>query len=233
MNTDATSELIDELIPSTPSVRSPSSSAVLHVPLRAAGAALVLAGVLLAIMMPLHPNILYGRDIAEVVRDTPAWGAIHAAGAVAAMLALFGAAGIVALHGRRLGRLGARALVVTIVGSATVAGVWLTEVVFPPMAQHAPELLDLHGPLLSSPLFLALAAPAVGFPFGFAALGVAAARARVHRGAGIALASSALAFAIFEGAFVPVLGVLSGFAFGGALAWWGWVLWHTDPAAID
>lgn len=208
-------------------------SGVLHVPLRPAGAALALSGLLGVTTVPFHPSILGDREIAAIVRDTSAWGLIHAAAAFAAILWIFGAVGIVALHGGRLHRLGQLALAATVVGSATVACVMFAEAAFPPVARDAPALLDLPGPLLGSPLLAVLAAPATGFPIGLTMLGVAVARARLYRGPGIALAASAIAFIVLEGAFVPVLGVLSTLALGGTQMWWGWLLWHAGGEQVD
>ena len=205
-------------------------NATLDVPLRGAGGALALSGVLLAISVPFHPTILGSQTVADVVLETSGWRAIHIALALAVVLGSFGAAGIVAAHRGSLGRLGNGVLVVTLVGSATTACVAFMEAfAFPAMARDAPRLLDLHGPILGSP-WAVMAAPAAGFPVGFAALGVLAARAGAYPRAGLALAATALAFTVGEGLFVPVLGVGSTLALSAAQMWWGWLLWHATDA---
>lgn len=210
----------------------------LRVPLRAAGAALAVSGVLLAVSTPMHPNILDGRDLAEIVGETASWRAIHLAWVVSSLLNIFGAAGIVALHRGRLGRLGQAALAVTIVGATTTAYLMFLEAAaFPLVAHDAPELLgDLlnrDGPLLGSPLLSALSALAAGLPVGFVALGVAAARCGIHARAGAALAASIVAFETLAIFFVPVLGPVAAVAFGAVLSWWGWLLWSAGRTAIS
>lgn len=212
----------------------------LRVPMRAAGAALAVSGLLLAASTPLHPNILDGRDLADIVQTTTAWRAVHAAWVVSSLLNIFGAAGIVAAHRGRLGRSGQAGLVITIVGATATAYLMFLELVaFPPIARDAPELLgdlfDRHGPLFGSPLALALSALAVGLPAGFVVLGLAAARCGIHTRAGVALAASTVAFEALAVGFVPILGPLSAVAFGAVLSWWGWLLWregHTAGCAV-
>ena len=210
------------------------SRGTLQVSLKGTGVAMVASGLALAAVVPLHPSILGDREIAAVVLDTGAWQAIHIGLAVSAILGLFGAAGIVAAHEGRMGRLGQRALVAIIVGTTTTACVvYLEATAFPAVARRVPELVDLHGPIVGSLLLRATAAPAVGYPLGFAALGMAAARASDHRRAGLALTWSALAFAVGEGLFVPVLGLLSTVAFSTVLVWWGWLLWLAEAPRHD
>lgn len=210
----------------------------IQVPMRAAGAALAMSGLLLAASTPLHPNILGGRDLAEIVQTTSAWRAVHVAWVVSALLNIFGAAGIVAAHRGRLGRSGQAGLAMTIVGATATAYLMFLEVVaFPPVARDAPQLLgdlfDRHGPMFGSPLILALTALAVALPIGFATLGVAATRCGIHARAGAALVTGTVAFEAFAVGFVPVLGPLSAVAFGAVLAWWGVLLWRDGQSAVS
>lgn len=209
----------------------------IRVPLRAAGAALAVSGVLLAVSTPVHPNILDGRDLADAVRETASWRAIHVAWVVSSLLNIFGVAGIVAVHGGRLGRPGQAALALTIIGTtATACLMSLEAVAFPPVAHDAPELLgallNLDGPLLGSPLLLALSAAAAVLPVGFVALGVVVARCDIHARAGVALAATTVAFETLAIFFVPVLGPVAAVAFGAVLGWWGWLLWRAGRDAI-
>ena len=67
-----------------------------------------------------------------------------------------------------------------------------------------------------------------------ALLGGAIERARVlPRGVGALLAVAAVAFAAFEGPFVPVLGQLSVLLFAAAYGWLGWVLVSDRTARGD
>jgi hypothetical protein len=62
-------------------------------------------------------------------------------------------------------------------GVSGVIGLFLVEaIVFPVLAERSPQLLDIHGPLLGSPLLVGTGLLALGWPLGFAMLGIAAAR---------------------------------------------------------
>ena len=74
------------------------------------------------------------------------WPAIHVAWVLAAILTLFGLAGLVARHGAALGRLGVAGAVLAVPGLVVTAGLFLTEAfVFPVLARQDPALLDLDG----------------------------------------------------------------------------------------
>jgi hypothetical protein len=156
---------------------------------------------------PWHPNI-FARPADEVVRGFGAWTLLHLLLMLAVILALFGASGLVAAHRGRIGRLGQVGLAVTVVGVAAAASVAAIEaVVFPLLARSDPTLLALSGPLLTSPILVALGILALGWPTGLALLGLAAARSRSFpRAPGILLALSAPLFLALEGPFIPVLG---------------------------
>lgn len=105
------------------------------------------------------------------------------------------------------------ALAVTIMGAtATACLMFLEAVGLPPVAHDAPallgDLLNLDGPLLGSPLLLALSALAAVLPVGFVALGVVAERRDIHARAGA-------------------------MAVGVVLSWWGWLLWAAGRNAIS
>jgi hypothetical protein len=153
---------------------------------------------------------------------------LHAIGVLVFILALIGAAGLVAVHHGRLGRLGPVGLFVTLVGVFGAVSLSAVEaIVFPVLADRAPELLAFNGPL-ASPLFIAAGVLALGWPLGLAILGFAAARARVFpRAPGILLAISGPAFLALAGPFVPIAGVLSAVVFGASQIWWGWLMWRT------
>lgn len=208
--------------------------AVLQVPVRASAISLVLSGVVLAVLLPFHPSI-FDRPVSEVVRETAVWTPLHLAALAAFILDFLGAAGIVAVHGGRLGRLGQAGLVAILIGLVAGSAVMALEAIaFPILADTAPELLALGGPLLGSPLALLLGVLTLGWALGLVLIGAAAARARVFpRAAGVLLAVTAAAFILLAGPFVPVAGELSGVVFGAAHVWWGLLLWRavSHPAA--
>lgn len=202
--------------------------AALGVSVRASGVTLALSGLLIAAVTPWHPDIL-DRPVDEVVRGFGAWAFLHAVSALAVILALFGATGLVAAHRGRLGRLGQTGLAIEVVGVVMTASLAMTEaIVFPVAAKRAPALVSIDGPILRSPLFVCAGVLALGWPLGLALLGVAAARAQVFgRTPGVMLAMSGPLFLALAGPFVPVAGVLAAVVFGSAQLWWGLLLWRS------
>lgn len=200
-----------------------------RVPLRVSAVSMAISGLLVAATTPLHPNILT-NPLRESVEETPLWTAIHISMLMSIALAFVGACGIVAAHSNRLGRWGQAALAASLIGTVGGSAVMALEAAFPTLAINAPALLSLDGPLLTSPAVIALGPLIFGWPLGLTILGVTAARARQFpRGAGILLATGALAFLALAGPFLPVLGVLSGLALGAAQLWWGLLLGRSAP----
>lgn len=200
----------------------------LPVSVRASAVSLAVSGFVVAATTAWHPSI-FDRPVDQVVRESVAWSPLHAIGVLVVILALIGAAGFVAVHHGRLGRLGMVGLIVTLIGVCGAVSLSAVEaIVFPVLAGRAPDLLALNGPLMTLPLFISAGVLALGWPLGLAALGLAAARARVFRPApGILLAISGPAFLALAGPFVPIAGVLSAIVFGAAQIWWGWLMWRT------
>jgi hypothetical protein len=200
----------------------------LRVPVRTAAVSFGTSGLLVAASTPWHPDI-FARPVDEVVRSFEAWTLLHLLLMVAVVLALIGAAGLVAAHAGRLGPLGQLGLLVTVVGVVAAASVTAIEaVVFPVLAHVDPTLLALTGPLLTSPVLVALGILALAWPIGLALLGLAAARSHLFpRTPGVLLALSAPLFLALAGPFVPVLGLLSAVAFGAAQLWWALLLWRS------
>jgi hypothetical protein len=196
---------------------------------RWSGIGLIVSG-LLILPVVVHPDI-FETGFVEASRD-PLWAPGHAAGLLVAALTLFGLAGVAARHGTRLGRLGAVGTLLTVVGLvATTALAALEAFAFPVLARDAPALLDIDGPLLGSPTIRAVGGLALLWFVGLALLGAAIERAGVlPRGAGALLAVAAVAFAAFEGPFVPVLGQLSVLLFAAGYGWLGWALFSDRPA---
>ena len=188
--------------------------------IRWSGLGLVASG-LLTLPVVWHPDI-FDTGFAEAAR-APFWGPGHAAGLLVVALTLLALAGWGARLGPRIGRLGAVGAVLAVVGLVVTAGLAAVEAfVFPVLAREDPALLEIDGPLLGSLAIRAVGGLALLWFVGLALVGVATERAGVlTRGAGWALAAGAVAFAAFEGPFVPVLGPLSVVAFAAAQAWFG------------
>jgi hypothetical protein len=205
----------------------------LHISVRASALSLGVSGFLVAVATPWHPSI-FDRPVDEVVRGFAPWIPLHLLAMVAVILAFIGAAGLVAAHEGALGRLGDLGLLVALVGVAGAAGLLATEAsVFPVLADHAPAMLAFDGPLLTSPLLIAMGILVLGWPVGLAMLGVAAARSRLFgRWPGVLLAISGPLFLALEGPFVPVVGVLSALVFGAAQMWWAVLLWQSAGAQV-
>jgi hypothetical protein len=203
----------------------------LRVSVRASAVALAVSGLVVAAGTPWHPNIL-DRPVDQAVRGFGAWTLLHAIAAVAVILALFGASGLVAAHSGRLGWLGQTGLIIEVVGVVMTAALAMTEaIVFPVLADRTPALLAIDGPLLRSPLFIGAGVLALGWPLGLALLGLAAARSRVFdRLPGILLAVSGPLFLALEGPFLPIAGALSAVLFGVSQIWWGSLLWRSAIA---
>jgi hypothetical protein len=204
-----------------------AATPTMPVSLRVSALSLAASGVLLAAALPWHPDILR-HPLDEAVRAFPAWAALHVAGALAAVLSLVGARGVVAVHDRRLGRLGCAALAVTFVGVLATTALFAVEAIaFPALAVQAPQLLGRDGSLSSSRLLIGLAGLAVAWPLGLLLLGVAAARVHVFPvQAGALLAVTAAAFLVLYVPFIPVAGPVAVVAFGAAEICWGWLLWR-------
>lgn len=113
----------------------------------------------------------------------------------------------------------------TLLGAAGAGGVASAEaLVFPALADTAPQLLDLDGPLATWP-FIGMGIIALCWLVGLGVLGAVAAReAMFPRGAGLLLAVGAWGFIVFAGPFVPVVNVAAGIMFGASQLWWGWLL---------
>lgn len=203
--------------------------ASIRVPLRPAAVALSFSGAAWAVAVPLDPSI-FDDDIAGVVDRTASWQLIHLLVAAGAAAAVLGVAGVVAAHGERSEPYAPAIVWTTSVGAVATAGVMLTEaLVFPVLADQAPDLLELDGPILGSVGVRALAVVAAAYPVGLVITGILVARADIAPAAGRSLAASTTAFIVFGGPFVPVLGVASTWWVTISHAWLAVVLWRLAP----
>lgn len=194
---------------------------------RWSGGCLMLAG-LFTLPAVTHPDILE-LGLAEASL-TPWWTVVHTLGFAVVLLSFAGLAGVALVHQGRWDRLGTVAVVVTGVGLVGAAGLAAIEAfIFPAVARTEPALLDFDGPIAGTPAFWILAGLAGLWLMGEALLGVAVARAGVlPRATGVLLAAGALAFAAFEGPFVPVLGPVSVVLFAVGQLWMGMALVRVD-----
>jgi hypothetical protein len=188
---------------------------------RWSGLGLVLSGLLMLPVLPVlwHPNIFDTGFVTPSLE--PLWAAGHAAGLLVVVLTLLALAGTAARLGSRTGRLGATGMVLAVVGLVATAALAAVEAfAFPVLAREAPELLDIDGPLLGSLTIRAMGGVALLWFLGLALVGLATERSGVFpRGPEALLAAGAVAFAAFEGPFVPVLGQLAVVLFAAAQAW--------------
>jgi hypothetical protein len=208
--------------------------APLRLPLRWAAVAFGLSGLAWAVATSLHPNIFVG-DLAETVRHTHSWQAIHLLVMAGCILAIVGSAGIVALHDSGFGRPGRWTLAGIVVGAVVTASLMFTEAfAFPLIAEEAPHLLELDGPLLGSLPLRALLVVAGAYPIGLAVLGLLATRAGVAPSAGRGLVVAVVGYLVLAGPFLPVVGVAASWALAAAHLWWAVVLWNAGAAsAVD
>lgn len=187
---------------------------------------------MVAVALPWHPDILHGA-LDETVRNFRPWTVLHVVVAVGSVLSLLGAAGLVLAHQGRLGRWGRQGLVLTLIGTIATSTLFMIEAItFPMLAEHAPALLSLDGPLSKSVLLIVVGVLSLGWALGLSLVGAAAARAAVFpRRAGLMLVVAGLAFVGLNVPFVPVVGPLSAVAFGLAQIYWARLLWHGGQTA--
>ena len=198
------------------------------VPLRAAGVCMALGGLLIA-PSAAHPSIIGDRSVAEVVMATGGWRAMHLAVLWGGALTVIGAAGIVTLYEDGLGRVGHAALAAVFVGAVVTAGIMATEaVMFPAVAEHAPHLIDVDGPVIGDFGARVGGSFSVALPLGLAVLAGAVFRRRDHRAPALMLALGAFGWIAFQLPFVPYLGPAATLVWSAAQVWWGRVLWRSE-----
>lgn len=158
----------------------------------------------------------------------------HLFAVLVCVLSVVGVVGIVAAHEGRLGRTGQTGLLLTLLGSAAAGAVVSVEALaFPAVADTAPQLLDLNGPLFNWP-FIGMGIIALCWLVGIGVMGVSAARAAMFpRGEGVLLAVGALGFIVLAGPFVQVANVSAGIVFGAAQMWWACLLWSPNRGHLN
>jgi len=192
---------------------------------RWSGACWVAAGLLLLFGVP-HPDV-FESTFAAAALDTPLWVPMHAAATVAVVLTLVGLTGLYATRADRLGRTGAVGFALAVPGLVMTACVAYAEAfLLPVIARTTPEVFAWDGPVVTSSLVRATTGLALLWLVGLFLLGLALWRSGVvPRAAAATLAISAVAFTVFAGPFVPVLGPLSILAFAAGYVWVGAAMW--------
>ena len=192
---------------------------------RWSGGCWVGAGLLLMIGVA-HPNV-FETTFADAALDTPLWVPMHAAATLAAILSLFGLTGLYATRAKQLGRLGAVGFALTVPGLVMTACVAYAEAfLLPVIAADTPEVFGWDGPVMTSRAVRVTTGLALLWLVGLFLLGLALLRSGiVPRPAAATLIGSTLAFIVFAGPFVPVLGPVSTLAFAAAYVSVGAALW--------
>jgi hypothetical protein len=192
---------------------------------RWSGGCWVAAGLLLLIGL-FHPDVSE-TTFAGAALDTSLWVPMHAAAVVAVVLTLVGLLGLYARRADRLGRLGAVGFALAVPGLVMTACVGYAEAfLLPVIAADTPEVFAWDGPVVSSWAVRVTTGLALLWLIGLCLLGLALWRSRlVPRSAALTLAISAVAFIVFAGPFVFVLGPLSTLAFATGYVLVGVALW--------
>ena len=192
---------------------------------RWSGGCWVAAGLLLLIGV-FHPDVSE-TTFADAALDTSLWLPMHAAAVVAAVLTLVGLLGLYARRAERLGRLGAVGFALAVPGLVMTACVAYAEAfLLPVIAADTPEVFAWDGPVVASWAIRVTTGLALLWLIGLCLLGLALWRSHlIPRSAALTLAISAVAFIVFAGPFVFLLGPLSTLAFATGYVLVGVALW--------
>ena len=192
---------------------------------RWSGGCWVAAGLLLLTGV-FHPDISE-TTFSDAALDNSLWVPMHAAALVAAVLTLVGLLGLYARRADRLGRLGAVGFALAVPGLVMTACVAYAEAfLLPLIAADTPEVFAWDGPVVASWAIRVTTGLALLWLIGLCLLGLALWRSHlIPRSAALTLAISAVAFIVFAGPFVFVLGPLSTLAFATGYVLVGVALW--------
>jgi hypothetical protein len=199
--------------------------------IRWSGMAFIVSGILLVVVTLLHPDI-FESSLARVVLGTSWWTEIHILLFISTILALLGAAGLYLAQVEKTGVLGLVGFLLAFVGLIAMAGVALIEAfLMPALASGVPSALDWGGSFSNSVTYIGAGLGAC-YLAGFVMLGIATLRAGIFSRLGaLLLAFGTPLSAIFEGPFVPFLGIASVLVLAVGQAWLGYELWATRSVA--
>ena len=190
--------------------------------IRWSGMANMVAGLLTALFALLHPATL----TTSAVLQTP-WVAEHTLGVAAMSLTLLGLVGIQARHAQQAGRLGWIGFALALIGTAYLVGdLRFDAYLFPIIAQEAPELAAIPGPLFTEGTAVIIPLTEIFFfGLGFVLLGLAIMRmSHWPRWSGLLLVVGAPLFIVGPPISWAVFS-LGAVLLGGGLSWLGYVLW--------
>lgn len=193
--------------------------------IRWSGAALVLAGVLIAGPVLFHPD-----EVAHPEAVTSAtWFVVHVLFAAGAVLALFGLTGLYARQAERVGKTGLVGFVLAFIGVTLLVSALVIEAfVVSVISSEAPRLLDASGPLFAGPLGVFFLLAGVSFALGAVLLGAATVRAGVlPRFSAPPLIVGAPLLAFWP-PLPHLAGVTGGVLVGIGFAWMGYAVWASE-----
>lgn len=196
--------------------------------IRWSGLANLIAGILLALFALFHP-----ADVNHTTMLQTPWVAEHTVGIAALSLTLLGLLGIQARQATQAGGLGWIGFVLALIGTAYLVGdLRFDAYLFPIVAQHAPDLVAIPGPLFTETTAVIIPLTEVlFFGVGFVLLGIAIMRARqLPRWAGLLLVVGAPLF-IVGPPISWVVFVLGAILLGAGLSWLGYTLWSTSSVS--
>ncbi len=197
---------------------------------RWAGLALLLAGILVAIPIVLHPDET--ADPGALLLQS--WLTIHTIFIIGDLLSMLGMLGLYAGHAPSLGRAGLAGFILFTLGSALFVGVLIIDAyVVPVLAANlqTQPLLSDSGPLFGGPLGLIFMATGLIFSLGALLIGVTIMRTAVlPRWAGLLLLLGGPLLA-FAPPLPHLAGTAGGVLLGVSLAWLGYALWFAVPTS--
>jgi hypothetical protein len=191
---------------------------------RWAGLALLLAGILIAVPVVLHPDET--ADPSAVLSNS--WLIIHTIFIVGDVLSILGLMGLYARHAQALGRVGFSGFILIMIGSALFVGVLMIDsYVVPALAADlkTQPLLDEAGPLFGGPLGLIFISAGLTFALGAILLGLAIMQTAVlPRWAGLLLLVGGPLLA-FTPPLPHLASMVGGVLMGISFVWLGSALW--------
>ena len=191
---------------------------------RWSGVALLIAGTLVAVTTPFHPD-----DAADPnAVTTNVWVIVHSLYVPAFILTMFGLVGLYARQAEHAGVLGLIGFILAFIGSSLFLVVVVLEASVVPVIAADPAgqiLLDPAGPLFGGELGPILLMGQAAFALGFVLTGIATVRADVlPRWPGVLLLIGA-PLAAFWPPLPHLVGVTGGVLFGLGYAWLGYAMW--------